>query len=119
MQFTTKRDTTSALIWGVGLSLAGLVSLAVSRVVHVLKGKKEISMPRIDSGPLACAAMGVAQARTSKVAARTTPANGNEKSEEIPIPAAKRVITVRGIFRMGGRLPAPAVDDDQIAYLDE
>ncbi len=82
-------------------------------------------MARDNSGPLMCApAMGVAPARTVTRAERiAVPAKSNGKVandvDEIVLVRSRRIITVRGLFKVVGRTAPRILDEDEFAYLDE
>ena len=121
MQFSDIHDNTSRLAIGaLGLSLLGLLSFGVNRVVNALKGRKDLTMSRYNSRSIMCApASGVGRAASAKPARakKSETVAEAESTTQKGTPEAKQ-LTVTGVFKVIGRLERPAFDD-QLVYLDE
>ena len=115
--FGNHDNSSPFILGGIGLSLLGLLSFGLNRVLHALKGRKDVTMPRYDSrAALSCGpAAGTAFAAASKPANRQESQSGEGLSAK---PTTEREITVRGVFKVIGRVERPA-PDDQFVYLDE
>jgi len=125
VQFSDIHDNTSRLAIGaLGLSLLGLLSLGVNRVVNALKGRKDLTMPRYNSRALICApASGVTRGAAAGPAPSKKDGSAAAKAEDkIAASSAAsskaKQLTVTGIFEIVGRVKRPALDD-QLVYLDE
>jgi hypothetical protein len=127
VQIADIHDNTSRLVIGaLGLSLLGLLSLGVHRVVNALKGRKDLTMSRYNShsrtlmcGPASGTSRAPVAAKPTRAkkdeavaAANATPQNKTADSGK------PKQITGTGVFKIVGRLKRPAFDD-QLVYLDE
>ena len=123
MQFSDIHDNTSRLvISALGLSLLGLLSFGVNRVVNALKGRKDLTMSRYNSRALICGpASGVARGVAAKPVPnkKQEPAANEPTAQNTPADLNKtKQLAITGVFKIVGRIKRPAVDD-QLVYLDE
>ncbi|HEU4714096.1 MAG TPA: hypothetical protein VFS76_21190 [Pyrinomonadaceae bacterium] len=122
MQFTSNHDNTSRLFIG-GLSLLALLGVGVNRVLNVLKGRKEVTVPRYNpSRAMLMSSTGQGGQGTARApVAKRTPV----KKQDAPAryerdSRGRRIITITGVIEIvGRRSDPPALDDDQLVYLDE
>lgn len=128
MQIADIHDNTSRLAIGaLGLSLLGLLSLGLHRVMNALKGRKDLTMSRYNShsrtlmcGPATGASRAPAAktARTKKNEPDAVVAASENIENKTPGSGKRKQFTVTGIFEIAGRVKRPALDD-QLVYLDE